>query len=298
MIVPVVSRPHYRAHLEPILALVPHATDRTGPDDVALVASYIDLTRARRLRFRRFVLAQHGAGQSYGGDSRSARHPAYPGGEDNADVGLFLVPNAHAADRWQARYPAARVAVVGSPRLDALPAREGSGDPVVAVSFHWDPRHSPEARSAFPHYTRALPELARRYRVLGHAHPLRRDLAPRYRASGIEFEPDFDAICRQADVYVADNTSTLFEFAATGRPVVVLNAPGYRRSIDHGLRFWSAAGVGVNVDEGGDLVAGVERALLCHPDDVTEREWALDIVYAHRSGAAQRAAEVIREWAG
>ena len=49
-----------------------------------------------------------------------------------------------------------------------------------------------------------------------------------YEAHGIEYVPDFDDVLRRADVYACDNSSTLYEFASTGRPVVVLNAPWYR----------------------------------------------------------------------
>jgi hypothetical protein len=90
--------------------------------DVTLVAAHADLVKARRAGHRRIVLMQHGIGQSYGPD----RHPAYPGGEDNEGVGLFLVPGEHPAGRWREAYPAARVEVVGSPRLDELPRREYS----------------------------------------------------------------------------------------------------------------------------------------------------------------------------
>ena len=71
------ERPSFPAFAEAhFLELLDHAPERAGPDDIALVASYTDLRAARRLRFRRFILAQHGAGQSYGGDARSAQNPA------------------------------------------------------------------------------------------------------------------------------------------------------------------------------------------------------------------------------
>ena len=113
---------------------------------------------------------------------------------------------------------------------------------------------------------------------------------------GIEHVATFDEVCRRADVYVCDNSSTIFEFASTGRPVVLLNSPQYRKRIHHGLRFWDAASVGVQVDTAAELPDAIQRAL--HEDHSAEREAALDIVYAYRTDAAQRAADAIMEWAG
>lgn len=238
------SRPHYAAHLAPV---------DIGDLDVALVASYADLVKARRDRHRKIVLMQHGIGQSY-----SDTNPAYPGGRDNGDVGLFLVPNEHAAGRWQAAYPAARVEVVGSPRLDDLPQRVPDGTTTVAVTFHWR-NGGHEKANAFAYYRGAIELLAARYHVIGHGHP-RASRLPRFWAkSGIEYVPDFDEVCRRADVLVFDNTSAGFEFAATGRPTVVMNAPAYRKHVHHGLRYWDAADVGIQVDDPCDLEEGGGR---------------------------------------
>lgn len=302
MIVPLAFEPHHRDHLDPIARLLPNVAKARTTDiaDVAIVPSYGALIRARRMKFKRVVLAQHGAGQSYGGERRTSGQPGYPGGKDNADVGLFLVPNEHAAKRWLAAYPKARVAIVGCPKLDDLPHRVGSSTtPVVAVSFHWAAHFSPEAGSAFPHFWPQLVQLKRAgYEVLGHGHPLRSDLPAFYRRHGIEYVKTFDEVCRRADVYVCDNSSTIFEFASTDRPVVLLNGPTYRKNVRHGLRFWDAATVGIQVDEPAGLLAGVERALEDRQRDRVAREAALDIVYTYRTGAAQRAADAILDWAG
>lgn len=279
----IASWPHYADHLRPIAALLPDL-------DVTLVASYHDLVTARRSSSP-IVLVQHGCGQSY-----SDNRPSYPGGDDNHGVGLFLTPNEHSAGRWRSAYPKARVEVVGSPRLDSLPRRQ-PGPPTVAISWHWEGMHTPEARSALAWYRGVLPELTRTFTVIGHGHPRRRDLDRLYSNLGIEYVRAFDEVCERADVYVCDNSSTLYEFAATGRPVVVLNAPWYRRDADHGLRFWEAAAVGVQVDDPADLVMAVARALDLRDDDVSAREAALDVVYTQREGAAQRAADAIVDWA-
>jgi hypothetical protein len=299
---------------------------RPGDGPIAFAASIGDIKIGRRLGYRRFVFIEHGAGQAYLGDKSSARHPSYAGGADREDVVLFLVPNEYSAALWRRAYPNAQVEVVGSPRLDDLPARQlphlhpteddcrretdeavedgrlpgacFDATPTVAISFHWPAFVAPESGTAFGHYQDALPELARRFAVIGHAHPKGdwpERMARKYRAARIPFVPDFDDVCRQADVYVCDNSSTLFEFAATGRPVVVLNAPQYRRNVHHGLRFWDAAHVGVQVDHPRDLIAGIERALEHRSDDVAAREDALETVYAYRHGAAERAAAAITD---
>jgi hypothetical protein len=281
----IASRAHYAAHLAPVAALV---EDVPG----VLVASYADLCTAR-LAHDRIVLMQHGAGQSYGDD-----HAAYPGGSDNDAVGLFLTPGDQPAARWRSRYPGARVEAVGTPRLDSLPRRKPGGR-TVAITFHWDAGHHPEARSAFDWYVGALAGLRDQFDLIGTAHPRARRPIRAYAKLGIEYVPDFEDVCRRADLLVGDNTSALFEFAATGRPVVVMNAPWYRGDVDFGLRFWDAAGVGLQVDHPTGLVnvgrKTMDQALW--PARARQREEALSKVYAYRTGAAQRAADVIRDWA-
>jgi hypothetical protein len=271
-----------------------------GPGPSAFAVSIGDMKVGRRLGYRRFVFMEHGAGQAYLGDGGIA-HPSYAGGADRQDVSLFLVPNDYSAALWRHAYPRAAVEVVGCPRLDDLPARVPDGQTTIALSFHWPAFVAPEAGTAVGHYLSVLPELARRFHVVGHAHPksdwpLRMERI--YRRAGIEFVRDFAEVCRRADVYVCDNSSTLFEFAATDRPVVVLNAPEFRRNVRHGLRFWDAADVGIQVDRPSDVAGAIEQALLDPAERVAAREHALDIVYAHRTGGAERAAGAIAALVG
>lgn len=269
-----------------------------GPGPAAFVVSIGDTKIARRLGYRRFAFMEHGAGQAYLGDRAGIRHSSYAGGADREDVELFLVPNEYSADLWRQAYPAARVVVVGSPKLEDLPAREPGPVPTVAISFHWPAFVAPEAGTAIAHYFLALPELAQAFNVIGHAHP-KGDWPARaeryYRRAGIPFVADFHDVCRRADVYVCDNSSTLFEFAATGRPVVVLNSPAFRRNIHHGGRFWDWSTIGIQVDEPAELVPAVRRALEDPADVRAERERVLELVYPVRAAAAHRAAAAIAD---
>lgn len=309
---------HYVDHLLPIWEALPAAERRyfyLGPrawrDDIAgarrqdrlvrdgdvpiLTVAHGDFKLARAGRRRHIALGQHGAGQSYSSD-----HSSYPGGKDQGEVELFLVPNQHAAERTLARYPRARVAIVGCPKLEGLPRkRRRSGPPVVAVSFHFDSSVAPETKSAWPAYRAHIAALGRSssFRLLGHAHPrAAAQLGPWFRSNRIEFTPSLADVFARADLYICDNSSSLFEFAATGRPVLVLNAPWFRRRQRHGLRFWDAAGVGINVDRGRDLHPAILRALEDPPEVRTARKAALGLVYQPRRGATRLAVRAVLDW--
>ncbi len=307
------SRGHYRHHLAPVwdaltperrgefydlASLVPHSPNLT------VVAASGDLAKMRALG-RPVALMEHGCGLSYGGDLSyrgrvAAESPSYAGGASR-DAVLFLHPGEHPAARDRARYPDARIEVVGSPRLDALPGRE-PGTPTLAVSFHWDTTISPETRSAFIYYRDAVAAMARtvartgEFQIIGHAHPRYwARVEPWYERHGIEAVESFEEVCRRADIYAVDNSSTLYEFAATGRQVIVLNAPFYRRGIHHGPRFWDAI-PGPEVDEPSTLLDIVRREF-AHPTLWHDRrEAAVSKVYAYRSGASARAAKVLEDW--
>lgn len=195
----------------------------------------------------RVVYVEHGAGQSYHGDQRGAASPSYSGGPGLDHVELFVCPNQRVADRWAAIYPAARTAVVGCPRLDQhhpTPAARVPGDPRVLICFHWDCKLIPETRSAWKHWRQAVLDLARLgdpdIALAAHVHPRAPEVAATFATCGIPVIANVDDALRWADLVVADNTSVLYEACAIGKATLVLNAPWYRRGVDHGMRFWSA----------------------------------------------------------
>lgn len=323
------SQTHFVDHLAPVWAALPeeergtfyyigHAQPRavegmvyarkppqsSGP---TLVASSSDLLLSRRLG-RPSAIMEHGCGQSFGGDPRrGGTSPSYAGGRGR-DAQLFLHPGPHPAGRDRARYPNARVEIVGCPKLDSLPRkRSRSRVPVVAVSFHWDCHVSPETRSAFAQFCSQVGRLAKKddtIRMIGHGHPRILGtakeplaLARWYARQGIEILYSFEDVCRKADLYVNDASSTLFEFASTGRPVIAMNPDWYRRKINHGLRFWEASTVGVNIGPKDSLRDAISAALADPPEQQERREAALDLVYAYRKGSAERAAAALVDWA-
>lgn len=273
----------------------------TDPRPV-LTASFIDHAEAARRRQRPWIiLVEHGAGQHYGGDdspSRS-RHGSYSGGHGREAVRLFLCPNETVAQRNREVYPDAAIEVVGCPKLDAWhtdpPPRPSPGPPIVALSFHWDTVTIPEARTALPHYVESLVDLGDSFRLVGHGHPrIAERLEATFAKIGVPFVVDFEQILDAAALYVCDNSSTLYEFASLDRPVVALNAPWYRRDVDHGLRFWNLI-PGLTCDDPGDLPWTIRRALEDPPAARTLRTRAVETVYAMRDGnASERAVEAIR----
>jgi len=100
-----------------------------------------------------------------------------------------------------------------------------------------------------------------------------------------------------ANGFIAHN-STIFEFAATGRPVVVVNCPRYRRDVSHGLRFWDDI-PGLQCDAPDELPSVIERALKDPPVVRAMREAAVANVYSKHDGhSAERFAAVIVEQIG
>jgi hypothetical protein len=307
-----VSQRHYLDHLLPIwkraelneirggLYLAPEAGDQrawldhhVGIPDAnlpTLVASGNDLGW-----FREPILVEHGIGQTYEGID----HPAWPGGMNRENVRLFLCPNRRVVDANLARYPNARTAIVGSPHVEQL-ARWGAppGLEGVAFSAHWRSSLVPETWPAFDQYEDAIVEFAKGsgLRPIVHGHPRDADhfrVWQKARTSWFTHEPRFDCVTRRAWVYVADNTSTLYEWAALDRPVVVLNSPTYRRHVEHGLRFWEFADVGVQVDRSAALTDSILFAATDPPHLAARRREIVAELFPIIDGAAKAAAVAV-----
>lgn len=315
------SLPHYRDHLRAVWEAC--GADGTwwstfGDDDTeqmpgrgwphpsrpVLVASFAD---AQKVAGRPIIHLEHGAGQRYAGDPDGAYHPSYAGGIGMPDsVVLFLTPGVAGARAWRDAYPHVPAEAIGCPKLDrwtragtalASARRLRAGRPTVALTFHWDCTLVPETRTALWHYDDQLPQIVAGLRsagfnVIGHEHPRwQGKLLARWHELGVPTTPDPEAVFASAHVLIADNTSLMYEAAACGMQVVALNAPWYRKDIEHGLRFWSAV-PGIQVDRPADVVGATCAALDGRYDAL--RVVACSAAYRYLDGkAAERAAAAI-----
>jgi len=266
-----------------------------GTSAPLVVASGQDFAKARRAHVERIAFIEHGCGQSYGGDPRTARHSAYAGGDGRDAASLVLAPNETSAARWRDRYPQMPVHVIGATRLLPPPAQPGT--PVLAVAFHWS-SGSREHMSALAHYRPHLAPLGNLLPTIGHAHPRFARVAERvFAQAGIEYVADIEEVARRATVFAVDNSSTLWEMAVH-RPVIAMNAPWYRRNVHHGLRFWSHV-PGWQVDDGEQLLR-VARHLLYVGE--TGAEWRRRMLITSevipRFDGAQVGATLLATWAG
>lgn len=261
---------------------------RAGP---VVVGSYGDLKVARSSG-RRVVYLEHGAGQDYGNG-----HPGYCGGRDRKGVSLILVPGPYAELAALRARPRARVIRVGDPFLDRLRPRPQNPSPVVAVSFHWNCQAAPETSATWGLWLPWLADLARRYKVIGHGHPRAWGfLSAKYAELGIEPVESWEDVLDRADCYICDNSSTAFEWAAHDRPLVLLDAPWYRREVELGLRFWAEAEIGIRCSQGALLGQAVEDALADPPWQKAYRQGAVRRIFGVLDGqAAARAARAIME---
>lgn len=309
------SESHYLDHLAPVYLALPierrglfyapsqiaeHAKTygvktvgdnlRTG-DRVTVVASYNDLRTVRiKNGLRRIVLTEHGCGLMAG-----AGHTSYAGGSGyRSSVSMFLCPNDYVKTANERKYPNIPAVVVGCPKLDKPIQKQRNENPVIAIGFHWDCRLYPETQTAFHYYKKSLAELAKKYHVIGHAHPrIYKLLAPVFQTMGITPVEKFEDVLAVADVYVNDCSSTMYEAAYYDTPVVVLNTPTYRRGVNLGIRFWDFADVGVNCDAPEQLISAVQSALEDVPEQKRKRLAAVSAVYPVRNAAENAARELL-----
>lgn len=270
--------------------------DTAGQAGTILTCSYGDMVHAWRIQpNRRFILTEHGIGCTFG-------TAAYADGHGRRSLaGMFLMPNEYTAAISRIAQPGIPAAVIGLPKLDRWAGEferqhQMPDKPTIGLAFHWgDRRTKPaEAGSAWEHYARILQDLAARFTIIGHGHPLvlgaRADI---YRAAGIEVVHSWHDVMERSDILINDTGSAAYEFLVTGKPVILLNAPWFRKSKKWGLRFWDYSNIGIQVDMPSQLIKAIEITI-SHPDAYRpQRTQAMTDLFPNLGQAAETAAREI-----
>jgi len=236
-------------------------------NDYIAIFCYGDLKSISKTN-KKIVYCEHGVGMYY-----NTIHGSYAGSTQYRDnVVLRLSPNKTHADK-EKKTLKCPVKIVGVPKMDEWAGfREKLVNkrnmhpfmkPVVAISFHWNCLVCPETESSYKHFASSIKELSKHFTLIGHGHPrILPQLRTKYKQLGIQVAADFNRVMRIADMYICDNSSTIYEFAYLNKPVVLLNAPSYRKNVEHkgNPRFWKHANIGPQVDNPEDLITKVQEA--------------------------------------
>jgi hypothetical protein len=301
----IASLPHYKAHMDPIWDALPEQRKGTvhsflgrRPEEenrVALVASWQDLDPLRNVC--PMIYVEHGAGQAYAGDEKTALQPGYSasGGKRHIGVIGFISPSETVARRWTT----APAIAVGCPKIDKWRGHTPMFGNGVCFAFHWPCPISPETRSAVAHYQDHLPEIVDRFTqqgfvVYGHAHPKwNGQIDEMLTDAGMTVAAYEETVFALANILIMDNSSLMYEWASLDRPVIALNAPWYRRDVNHGLRFWDYV-PGIAIDEPEELLALDLGEFVRSDPGESARRRAANHAYAFDDGSsAQRAADFI-----
>ena len=135
-------------------------------------------------------------------------------------------------------------------------------------------------------------------KLIGHAHPRVWAVAEKfYREVGIEPVQDFADVVSRAFVYVVDHSSTAYEWAALGRPVVLMDRGGTLAvPSPTGLRYEHHADIGPHVTPE-TLPEVAAAALDGDPEHSAERKAATEALFPYLGCATERAVDVLRSLA-
>jgi hypothetical protein len=265
--------------------------------DYVVVFSYGDLKQINDLG-KKIIFCEHGTGLFY-----NEEHPSYAGSLlHRENVVLRLSPNETHAE-MERKILSCPVEVIGVPKLDKYATKGYKLKrhlPRVAISFHFDCKVNPETRTSFGFFKSALPLLVSQFKVLGHGHPRLIDrIEHHYRAFGIPIKRSFeDEIIEQADIYVCDNSSTIWEWLITKKPIVLLNPPFYRKDVEHkgNPRFWKFSNIAPLCEDPNDLPRCINLAIQNHKDYLPAIEEARKSVLTFLDGqCAERAYQAIKK---
>lgn len=223
-----------------------------GEGSLVYVVSQRDKGAAEKLGRGQIVRGEHGAGQSYSG-SGSTQNPSFIGSDSHRGCVAAMVPSLESATTLREAGFKDPICIIGCPKLESFAVNIpdvrfiAGAKPKITFTFRYADKaeECPEMGSAWPHWASGLEDLhaTGKYEIYLHAHPRAWTDFPELHAAakrlGICLLPSFEDVLKISDILICDNSSVAVEWMAIkNRGLILINAPGYRRWVKHGLRFW------------------------------------------------------------
>lgn len=285
------SQSSYRDHLRPVWDALEPAEQGTWMEKGSrpsgattwLSASQRDFSTLEKTKAHRVVM-EHGVGLQWYPDLMLQRL---------CRASAIAAPNAFIAERYREHSKRVRIEIVGTPKMDLLQA--STPGPAAAISFHWTGVLR-QRETSLAAWKPLVEELGAERELLGHAHPkIWRQAERFYRELGIEPVRSFEEVCARSNLYLSDHGSTLYEWAALDRELILLRKGNNPVPIPwrSGLLWKYFSGIGPELKLGGSLRAALEAAA-----ETTYRDARLEAtaaLYPHIGSARQRVIDLLRE---
>ncbi|HND47902.1 MAG TPA: hypothetical protein PLL95_05035 [Anaerolineales bacterium] len=264
-----------------------------------VTAAYGDAVRASTADpIRRVILIEHGVGLTFG-------KAAYADGAGQRNrFALIPVQNQFVFNKVHPEVKHIPHPIVGVPKLDKWKGYKKvapKDKPLIVFAFHHGDKHSrpAEVGSAWEHYYEHLPILAKSHNIAVHHHPssggTRQVFTDLIRQHGIREILEFDEVMSSADVLINDCGSASYEFTVTGKPVILLNAPWFDPKREWGIRFWSYADTGIQVNNPGELHGAILDTLALDPRRL-QRERAVRDLFPHFGNSVNKIVQEITDF--
>jgi hypothetical protein len=275
-----------------------NALDKSLP---VMVAGHSDMIVVNKF-CDRVVYMEHGIGLNY-----TKPNSGLCDSSNREGVVLILSPNEKSYCLSKAANPEVKNYIIGMPLMDNLFTLDKPEYPNrICFSFHFDTAVFHFMRSSVTYYRDEIVNLYRNgYDVVIHAHPrAQKNIFAWFVQNGIPPERmirDFRRAVEESYLYVCDNSSTIFMFAAVPyRRVVLLNRPSWIESFQRrdkiNFRFWQYSGIGKNIFTSKDLRQAIDAELKRDPDMryKTKREM-IDAIFPYAGVSTERAIDVLRK---
>lgn len=244
-------------------------------------------------------------------EGRASTPKSFAWGSSKWDV--LVSPNGYSTEILRRAYTYdGRIAEVGYPRNDVLSAGSGVGDRVrstlgigpdeTVVVYAPTFREGQYDRSAFCDVEALARKLGSGYRLVVRGHSATLRAGSDHRAANVldvTTYPESSHILAIADVLVTDYSSVMFDFTATGRPIVFFTPDMDRYSKDgRGVYFdLNAKAPGPVIRQERALADAIRRAWLDRGSESAKYDaWVARFNAYDDGGATERLASIVREW--